>query len=226
MWKTYTSLLRSYWWPTLKQDIEEYVRGCTTCQANKMITRQNVPPLDPIIPEGEPIPFSHIAVDFITKLPLLEGHDTIMTITDQGCTKAIILLPCGEESGSEDIAKLFLERAFPFIGLPSHVISNRDTHFTSRLFQEVCQQLDVKQNLSMAYHPQTDSQSERTNQTLEAMLHVYCNHQQDNWARWLPILQYILNSQTSITTRQIPFVTWLSYLPHPTNLYEKETYQQ
>jgi hypothetical protein len=97
-----------------------------------------VPPLNPIIPEGEPIPFTHIVVDFITKLPLSEGYDTIMTITDQGCTKAVILLPCNEEAGSEDIAKLFLERAFSFIGLPSCVISDCDTCFTFRLFQEVC----------------------------------------------------------------------------------------
>jgi transposase InsO family protein len=84
--------------------------------------------------------------------------------------KAVILLPCHEESRSKEIAKLFLERAFPFIGLPSRVISDRDPCFTSRFFQEVCRQLDIKQNLSMAYHPQTDSQSEWTNQTLEAML--------------------------------------------------------
>jgi hypothetical protein len=77
-----------------------------------------MPPLNPIVPEGEPTPFTHIAVDFITKLPLSNGHDTIMTITDQGCTKVVILLPCKEESGSKDVAKLFLERAFPFIGLP------------------------------------------------------------------------------------------------------------
>jgi Integrase zinc binding domain len=118
VWKTYTSLLRSYWWPTLRTDVEEYIRGCAKCQANKTITRQNVPPLDPIIPEGEPTPFTHIAVDFITKLPLSDGRDTIMTITDQGCTKVVILLPCKEESGSKDVAKLFLKRAFPFIGLP------------------------------------------------------------------------------------------------------------
>jgi Integrase zinc binding domain len=138
MWKTYASLLRNYWWPTLKQDVKEYVKGCTICQANKTIMWWNIPPLNPIIPEGEPILFSCIMVDFITKLPLSEGYDTIMTITDQGCTKAIILLPCREESGSEDIARLFLERAFPFIRLPSHVILDWDTRFTSRLFQEVC----------------------------------------------------------------------------------------
>jgi hypothetical protein len=100
-----------------------------------------------------------------------------MTITDQGCMKAVILLPCSEESGSEEIAKLFLERAFPFIGLPLCVISDCDPRFMSQFFQEVYRQLDVKQNLSTAYHLQMDGQSEWTNQTLEAMLRVYCNHQ-------------------------------------------------
>jgi Integrase zinc binding domain len=124
VWKMYASLLRNYWWPTLKADTKEYVRGCAKCQANKTITRRNVPPLDPIILEGEPTPFACIAIDFITKLPLSDGHDTIMTIMDQGYTKAVILLPCNEESGSEDIARLFLERAFPFIGLPQRIISD------------------------------------------------------------------------------------------------------
>jgi Integrase zinc binding domain len=188
VWKMYTSLLRNYWWPTLRADVKEYIRGCAKCQANKTVMRQNVPPLDPIIPEGEPTPFAHIAVDFITKLPLSDGHDTIMMITDQGCTKVVILLPCKEESGSEDVAKLFLEQAFPFIGLPRYIISDHDMCFTSRMFQEVCQQLEVKQNLSTAYHPQMDSQSEQTNQTLEAMLRIYCNHQQNDWAQWLPIV--------------------------------------
>jgi transposase InsO family protein len=172
-----------------------------------------VPPLDPIIPQGELTPFAHIAVDFITKLPLSAGHDTIMTIMDQGCTKAVILLPCSEELGSKDVARLFLERAFPFIGLPSRVISDRDTCFTSQFFREVCRQLNIKQNLSTAYYPQTDGQSERTNQTLETALRIYCNHQQNNWAQWLPILQYVLNSQASATTKQIPFMTWMGYLP-------------
>jgi RNase H-like domain found in reverse transcriptase/Integrase zinc binding domain len=180
IWKMYASLLRSYWWPTLRTDVEEYIRGCIKCQANKTIMRWNVPPLDPIIPEGEPTPFAHITVDFITKLPLLDGHDTIMMITNQGCTKAVILLPCSEESGSEDVTKLFLEWAFPFIRLPQCIISDRNTHFTSRMFQEVCWQLEVKQNLSMAYHPQTDGQLECTNQTLEATL---CHGSKGPWLK-------------------------------------------
>jgi transposase InsO family protein len=120
-------------------------------------------------------PCQHIVSSLIHVI--LYSKEKSITITDQGCTKAVILLPCKEESRSKDVARLFLERAFPFTGLPTHIISDCDICFTSRMFQEICRQLDVKQNLSMAYHPQTDGQSKRMNQTLEATLHIYCNHQ-------------------------------------------------
>ena len=73
--------------------------------------------------------------------------------------------------------------------------------------------MDIKQNISSAYHPQTDSQSERTNQTLETILHIYCNHQQDNWADWLKIAQYIINCRPSSTTKKPPYELWMGFIP-------------
>jgi len=117
-----------------------------------------------------------ISIDLITKLPQSKGNDLILTITDQGTTKAIILIPCKETMSAEDLAKEYKAKAFPFIGLPSRLISDRDTCFTSKLFKELCQQLGIKQNLSSAYHPQTDGESEQTNQTMEAALRIFCNY--------------------------------------------------
>jgi len=99
-------------------------------------------------------------MDFVTKLPKSKGSNTILTITDQGCTKAVILLPCKETMGSIKIAELLKEKAFPYTGIPQKVISDRDTCFTSKLFKELCAGLGIDQNLSTAYHPQTDGQSE------------------------------------------------------------------
>jgi len=70
----------------------------------------------------------------------------------------------------EGVAKLFKDHIFPFIGLPKKIISNRDPCFTLAFFRELCKQLEVSQNLSTAYHPQTDRQSEKTNQHLEMAL--------------------------------------------------------
>jgi transposase InsO family protein len=91
---------------------------------------------------------------------------------------------------------------FPFAGLPKKIISDRDPQFTSTFFKELCKQLDMSQNLSTAYHPQTDGQLEKMNQHIEMALWIYCNYQQNNWAQWLPIVQYAINTRPSATTER------------------------
>ena len=195
VWKTWQALQQDYWWPTMKAFAKEYVAGCTVCQQTKTITQRNQPPLQPITPEEQPLPFTTISVDFVVKLPESKGNDTILTITDQGCTNAVVLVPCREDMGAEAIAELFKERVFPYTGIPTRLISDQDTRFTSSWFRELCHILEVTQNLSMAYHPQTDGQSERTNQMMEGLLRIFCNHQANDWVEWLPVVQYIINSQ-------------------------------
>ena len=194
IWKTWQALQQDYWWPTMKAFVKEYVVGCAVCQQTKMITRRNQPPLQPITPEERPLPFATMSVNFVVKLPESKGSDTILTVTDQGCTKAVILVLCCEDMGAEDIAELFKERVFPYTGIPMQLISDRDTQFTSSWFRELCHALVIMQNLSTAYHPQTDGQSERTNQMMEGLLRIFCNHQVSDWAEWLSVVQYIINS--------------------------------
>ena len=212
-WKTSQVLRRDYWWPSLGKDTEDYIKGCATCQATKAITHRNVPPIAPIGPGEDSTPFSCITVDFITKLPESRGCDTILTVTNHDCTKAVILIPCKENMGSEEVARLFRDHAFPYTGIPRKIISDRDPRFTLQFFKELCDQLDIKQNISSAYHPQTDGQSERTNQTLETILRIYCNHQQDNWADWLKIAQYVINCCPSSTTKKPPYELWMGFIP-------------
>jgi transposase InsO family protein len=107
--------------------------------------------------------------------------------------------------GSEEVARLFRDHTFPYTRIPKRIISDRDTRFTSQFFKELCTQLEIKQNMSSVYHPQTDRQSERTNQTVETILQIFCNHQQDNWADWLKIAQYMINSRPSSTTKKPPY---------------------
>ena len=72
--------------------------------------------------------------------------------------------------------------------------------------------LGATQNLSTAYHPQTDGQLERTNQTMEGLLRIFCNHQANNWAEWLPVIQYIINSRPSNTTKKVPYELWMGHI--------------
>jgi len=114
---------------------------------------------------------------------------------------------------TEGVAKLFKDHVFPFVGLPKKIISDRDPHFTSAFFKELCKQLEVSQNLSTAYHPQMDGQSEKTNQHVETALRIYCNYQQNDWAHWLPIVQYAINARPSATMKQAPYELWMGFIP-------------
>ena len=102
----------------MRQDIEQYVKGCTICQESKINTRPLKPAMIPITPEHL-LPFQTIAMDFITNLPQSGGYDTILTITDHDCSKAIILIPCKESITVEGIVALILEHVFARYGVPN-----------------------------------------------------------------------------------------------------------
>ncbi len=166
-----TALLKqNYWWPNLKKDVEEYVKGCAVCQANKINTHHQKPHLYPITTDPEVQPFEVVTMDFITKLPPSRGYDSILTITDHDCTKAALFIPCNETITSEGVAKLYLQHTYPHYGLPKRLITNRGAQFISIFMRNLCQVLGIKQNISSAYHPQTDRQSERSNQWVEQFL--------------------------------------------------------
>ena len=111
----------------MKAFVKEYVAGCAVCQQNKTITLRNQPPLQPIGPGEKPLPFAMMSVDFVIKLPLSKGSNSILTITDQGCTKAVILVPCREDMGAKAVTELFKERVFPYTGILTKLISDHDT---------------------------------------------------------------------------------------------------
>src|SRR5260221_75984 len=210
---THISISQDYWWPKMKTFVQQYVKGCATCQANKADTTRIKPPLFPISPAHNATPFSTIAVDWITKLPMSQGYDSIMTITDHDVSKMAVFVPCRETQGAEEMAWLYIQHILPYYGLPDKVISDRDPSITSQWFADICTLLEVTKNTSTAYHPQTDGQSERTNQTLEVFLRIYCNHCQDDWAKYLPLAQFAINSRPSMTTKHAPFEVLMGFLP-------------
>jgi Integrase zinc binding domain/RNase H-like domain found in reverse transcriptase/Chromo (CHRromatin Organisation MOdifier) domain len=211
---TIAAITPYYWWPGMRDFITEYVKGCATCQMNKVNTHPTKPPLYPITPMAEARPFQTVALDFIVKLPKSNGYDTILTITDHDCLKAALFIPCNETIDSEGVAKLYACHMVPHYGLPRKIISDRDPRFTSNFTTELCRILGVRQNISMAYHPQTDGQSERTNQSLEQYLRMVCANDQNSWAEWLPLAQYMQNSWPSSTTKKTPYELILGYTPH------------
>ena len=183
---------RYYWWPQLQKDVADYVWGCAECQRHKVNTRPTKAPLSPIYLKPEALPFETITLDFITKLPASQEYDSILTITDHDCTKMAQFILCTEDINAEETAALYAKHTFSLYGLPSKIISDRDPQFASHFTQELCNILGIKQNISTAYHPRTDGQSERTR--LEQYLRFWVNEHQDNWAAYLPMAEFTHNN--------------------------------
>jgi Integrase zinc binding domain/Chromo (CHRromatin Organisation MOdifier) domain len=211
--RTLALIAKDYWWPKMATFMKAYVQGCVVCQSIKSGTTRPKVPLIPIPLKQMHVPFSTIALDLITDLPVSEGYDSILTITDHDCSKVAIFIPCHKSIDSEGIARSYAQHVFPHYGPPKRVISDRDPRFTSKWTRELCRILSIDQNISTAYHPQTDGQSERTNQWLEQYLHIYGNFQQDDWVSWLPIAQFVHNSWPNETTKQTPFELLIGHTP-------------
>jgi hypothetical protein len=122
----------------MRLDIMEYVKGCAECQRHKVNTRPTKALLQPIYPKLEAAPFETVALDFIVKLPVSQGYDSILTITDQGCTKAAIFIPCNEDITAEETAALYIKHVFTHFGLPTKIISDWDPRFMSKFIQAAC----------------------------------------------------------------------------------------
>ena len=86
-----------------------YVRGCTVCQSTKPNTVRPKLPMLPITHEQQQYPFQTIAMDLITDLPVSCGYDSILTIVDQGCTKAAVFLPCHKTIDAVGVASLYAQ---------------------------------------------------------------------------------------------------------------------
>ena len=136
-----------------------------------------------------------------------------MTATCHDCSKAAIMIPCQESITAEGVAGLYLKHIYPRFGIPKKIISDRDTRFTTKFAKGMCEALHIHQNISTAYHPRTDGQLERTNQWLEQYLRFYCDERQDDWHKWLPIVEFAHNSWPNATTKKSPFDLIMGYTP-------------
>ena len=146
----------------------------------------------------------------ITKLPLSKepmtsvAYDSIWTITDL-LTKYTYFVPFKESSSAEQLAYMFQKTIVATHGIPETIISDRGTTYTSKFWQTLTAQLGIKHKCSTAFHPQTDGQTERMNQTVEQYLRAYINYDQSDWVQHLPMAQYAYNNAENRKTGMTPF---------------------
>ncbi|MCO5559642.1 hypothetical protein L7F22_013243 [Adiantum nelumboides] len=187
----------------MKKDTLDYVRRCLICQKTKA-ERVKIPgklqPLD--IPQMK---WECISMDFVTGLPKTTGnYDYIFVIVDK-LTKVAHLISVKQTATAADIAQVFVKEIVRLHGIPARIMSDRDAKFTSKFWQAMFQSLGTQLNLSTAYHPETDGQTERVNQVIEDMLRAYCNQQPQKWIKFLHLVEFAYNSSHHRSLGMSPF---------------------
>nr|GFA09126.1 putative reverse transcriptase domain-containing protein [Tanacetum cinerariifolium] len=201
--KMYQDLKQLYWWPNMKENIATYVSKCLT--RSKVKAEHQKPSgllVQPKIPEWK---CEKITMDFITKLPkTTNGYDTIWVIVDR-LTKSAHFLPMRENDPMEKLMKLYMKEVVTRHGVLVSILSDRDGRFTSLFWRALHKALGTRLDMSTAYHPETDGQSERTIQTLEDMLRACVIDFGKIWDRHLPLVEFSYNNSYHTSIKAAPF---------------------
>ena len=206
--KTYNNIRKNFYWQGMKTDIARFVAECDTCQRQKVENIALPGKLQPLnIPNQK---WEDISMDFITGLPKVEGKDAIWVIVDR-LTKYAHFIPICCKNTAPQLAKIFMKNIYKQHGWPSRVICDRDPKFTSHFWQEVFRLAGTKFNMSTAYHPQTDGQTEAVNKCLEGYLRCYVTDKQQQWIKWVHMAEWWYNTTYHSSIKMSPFKALYGY---------------
>ncbi|WVZ63920.1 hypothetical protein U9M48_013512 [Paspalum notatum var. saurae] len=201
--KMYHDLKEKFWWHGMKRAVVEYVAVCDTCQRVKAEHQRPAGLLQPLkIPEWK---WEEISMDFIVGLPRTQkGYNSIWVVVDR-LTKVAHFIPVNTTYSGARLAELYISRIVCLHGVPKRIIFDRGSQFTSRFWEQLHDSLDSKLRFSTAYHPQTDGQTERTNQIPEDMLRACAIQYGTSWDKSLPYAEFSYNNsyQASLKKRHL-----------------------
>ena len=185
------------------RDVGKYVEGCDLCQRMKNRIEELAGKLK--LSEVLEKLWSHLMVDFITKLPVVAGKDTILVVCNR-LLKMAHFVVMTEGTSAEGLARLFRDNVWKLYGLPESVVLDRGSQFAAELTKELNRMLEIETRLSTAFHPQTDGQTERMNQELEQYLRFFVEHRQKDWLEWLASAEFAVNNKAHLATKVSPFM--------------------
>ena len=212
--RTLDLIRRKYYWAGMYKDVKHYVETCAKCHRAKAVRHKPWGQLSSLpLPRA---PFSDMTMDFITDLPpsMRRGlvSDSILVAVDR-YTKFAIYIPSRMDWSAEIMADAVFDLVYGQHGMPENWVTDRGSLFTSHFWETFCAHLSILCRYSSAFHPQTDGQTERQNQTLEQYLRTFVNYQQDDWAQWLIVAAFAYNNSVHTTTGVSPF--FAAYGRHP-----------
>ena len=210
--KTYEKLRQLVYWPNMAKETQQYVDSCEKCQRNKPSQERPYGLLQPLaIPTKR---WTVVTMDFMVQLPKTpRNHDAITVFVDK-LSKRAHFIPSITTASAADVARQYHNTIFCHHGMPTTIISDRDSKFTSHFWQELHRLMNVKLAMSTAYHPQTDGQTEVMNKTLGIMLRAFIDEDQTNWDILLPNAEFAYNNSVHHSTGFTPFFLDSGQHPH------------
>ena len=197
-------------WKGMERQVRNFIRGCDICQRFKYDNTASPGLLQPL-----PIPstaWTQVTMDFIEGLPHSGGVDVILVVVDR-LTKYAHFMGLKHPYTAVTVAKVYINQVFKLHGLPTSIVSDRDPVFTSIFWQEMFKIQGVNLQLSTAYHPQTDGQSEVVNRCLETYLRCVAGDQLKTWFRCLSLAEWWYNSTYHTSIHTTPFEALYGYPP-------------
>jgi len=179
------------------------MEGCDLCQRMKNRTEKPAGKLK--LSEVPQKTWMHLTVDFITKLLVVAGKDAILVVCDR-LSKMTHFVATTEGTSAEELARLFWDNVWKLHGLLESVMSDRGPQFAAELTKELNKMLGIKTKLSMAFHPQTDGQTERMNQEVEQYLRFFIEYRQKDWLEWLVMAEFAINNKVHMAIKTSPFM--------------------
>ena len=175
----------------MKNSIKEYIKTCSICQQAKP---EHVKYLGLLAPLPVPTaPWSVVSMDFIEGLPSSNKQDVILVVIGK-FSKYAHFMALSHPFTALQVAQSYMNNVYKLHGLPAAIISDRDRIFTSSVWQELFKLTDTQLLMSSSYHPQTDGQTERLNQCIEAFLRCTVHACPKQWSKWLPLAEFWYNS--------------------------------
>ena len=208
--KTINLLQQRFWWPSLRKDTKEWVLKCAVCACVETDHTGIKGLLQPLPTPNAP--WKHISMDFVVGLPNDKGYTVILVVVDS-LTKLGHFIPCKQLPTASGLAHILLSTIIKLHGIPDTIVSDRGTQFTARFWQSWCVALGISSSLSTSFHPQTDGQTERLNQTLKQYLRCYALKASESWTDLLWLAELTYNNALHMSTGFSPFYATYGYHP-------------
>ena len=207
---TYAQIKKLFAWRGMKSDIKQLAASCTTCLQAKPDHAKYLGLLSPL-----PVPaesWQVISMDFIEGLPRSGAANWVMVVVDK-FSKFAHFVPLLHPFTAQQVAQVFLDHIYCLHGMPSHIISDHDRIFTSHFWKELFRLASTQLCMSSAYHPQSDGQTERVNQCLEAFLRCFVHSCPKQWLRWITLAEYWYNTSLHSSLNRSPFEVLYGHSP-------------